>query len=597
MPEMAMLGSWLRDHVPIQDETPPHPVLCHGDFRLDNLIIDSSSLEIKAIVDWELSSVGTGLADLAYNCLPYHLPPGFILPSLQHPLPPGIPSESEYVAWYCRALSIDPPSQREWSFYLALALYRLAAILAGVQSRAKAGNASNANASRLATDDNIRSLATTALRVIFVSSIAKAPPTNALKSKTLLHRLTSFMKDHVFPSEETLDLHASGPQRWTIHPLIEELKLKAKSAGLWNLWLPQSLSSKLTHLISSSDSDESWLLGPGLTCEEYGPVCELTGRSPWGPEVFNCSAPDTGNMEVLAKYGSEEQQRKWLLPLLRGEIRSCFAMTEPEVASSDATNIRSSILRDSDGSSDYIVSGRKWWTSGAMDPRCKICIFMGKTDPSAATHKQQSMILIPMDRPGVTIVRPLLVYGYDDAPHGHAEVLFEGVRVPELSILLGEGRGFEIAQGRLGPGRLHHCMRLIGMAERSIELMVKRALSRSVFGGRIADQGAFQSELAKCRIEIESARLVVMAAAKTLDEQGFKGAAGAIASAKVLAPAAALRVIDAAIQVHGGGGVSQDFILSHLWAGARTLRIADGPDEVHLGTIAKIELKKHISKL
>jgi acyl-CoA dehydrogenase len=592
MPEMAFLASWLSEHIPLED--PSHAVICHGDFRIDNLIIDPESLEIKAIVDWELSSIGSsGFADLAYSCLAYHIPPGFVgLPSFQQPLPPGIPSESEYVKWYCKEAAIDPPCSQDWSFYLSLSLFRLASILAGVQARSKAGNASNKNASKLATDENIRALATTALKIIFSASM----PPMVLKSERLLRQLTQFMQDHVFPAESILDAHASGSDRWTIHPLMEELKEKAKHAGLWNLWLPESLASKLTHLQTPNSDENRWLLGPGLTTFEYGALCEATGRSPWGPEVFNCSAPDTGNMEVLAKYGSESQQREWLLPLLRGDIRSCFAMTEPEVASSDATNIQSSIVLSDDGS-EYLVSGRKWWTSGAMDPRCKICIFMGKNNHKAAAHKQQSMVLVPMDSRGVTIVRPLLVYGFDDAPHGHAEVLFDKVRIPSANLILGEGKGFEIAQGRLGPGRLHHCLRLIGMAERSIELMSIRALSRRVFGGRIADQGAFKAELAKCRIDIESARLVVMNAAKELDERGFKGAAGAIAAAKVLAPVAALRVIDAAVQVHGGGGVCQDFILSRLWSGARTLRIADGPDEVHLGTIAKIELKKHSSKL
>jgi acyl-CoA dehydrogenase len=402
---------------------------------------------------------------------------------------------------------------------------------------------------------------------------AKAGPVNfefSEKTKELQQRLRAFMDEYVYPQEQRFQEEITR-QRWKPTRVVEELKAKAQTAGLWNLFLPNDTQ------------------GAGLTNLEYAPLCEIMGRSVMAPEVFNCSAPDTGNMEVLARYGTPEQKEKWLKPLLKGEIRSCFAMTEPEVASSDATNIRARIVR---GGDEYIVSGLKWWTSGAGDPRCKIAIFMGKTDPTAAPHRQQSMILVPVDTPGVKIVRLLTVFGYDHAPHGHAEISFENVRVPASNMLLGEGRGFEIAQGRLGPGRIHHCMRCIGVAERALETMCKRVQARVAFGKTLAEQGTIRADIAASRMEIEQARLLTLKAAYMMDAVGNKEARAEIAMIKVVAPNMALRVLDRAIQAHGGAGVSEDTFLAGAWANVRTLRLADGPDEVHAESIAKCELRK-----
>ncbi len=390
------------------------------------------------------------------------------------------------------------------------------------------------------------------------------------KVSELRSRLMDFMQAHVYPAEaEYFQSIDSGQTRWSVPPVMEDLKNKAQKEGLWNLFLP--------------DSE----YGAGLSNLEYAPLAEIMGRSLIAPEVFNCSAPDTGNMEVLVRYGSPEQKTTWLEPLLKGEIRSAFAMTEPDVASSDASNIQSSIQKDGD---TYLINGHKWWTSGAMDPRCKILIFMGKTDAQAARHTRQSMILVPMETEGVIVVRPLTVYGYDDAPHGHAEMRFENVRVPASNLLLGEGRGFEIAQGRLGPGRIHHCMRLIGLAERSLESMCARAEDRLAFGKKLSEQGVVRESIADSRIEIDQARLLTLKAADMMDKVGNKAARAEIAMIKVVAPSMALRVIDRAVQVHGGAGVSGDFGLAAAWAGARTLRLADGPDEVHRVSVAKLEL-------
>jgi acyl-CoA dehydrogenase len=395
------------------------------------------------------------------------------------------------------------------------------------------------------------------------------------RTKEYLEQLQDFMNKHIYPSEQTFtDQLSSGPTRWQVPPIMEELKAKARERGLWNLFLPESGR------------------GAGLTNLEYAPLCEVMGRSPIAPEAFNCAAPDTGNMEVLERYGTEEQKKQWLQPLLDGKIRSAFAMTEPKVASSDATNIEASIVRDGD---HYVINGHKWWTSGIGDPRCKILIFMGKTDAkNPDRYKQQSMILVPRDTPGIKILRMLTVFGYDDAPHGHGEVLFENVRVPASNMLLGEGRGFEIAQGRLGPGRIHHCMRQIGVAERSLEYMVKRANERVAFGKRLAENDITLERIAQCRIEIEQARLLVLKAAYMMDTAGNKSAKTEIAAIKVAVPNMTLRVLDRAMQVHGGGGVSQAFPLAFWWAHSRTLRFADGPDEVHRRQIGRLELRRHI---
>ncbi|WP_404328858.1 acyl-CoA dehydrogenase [Mesobacillus maritimus] len=394
------------------------------------------------------------------------------------------------------------------------------------------------------------------------------------KVKELQQKLTKFMEDYVYPNEKLYYEQIDPQDRFgKVPPIMEELKQKAKDNGLWNLFLPESE------------------LGAGLTNLEYAPLCEIMGRSSIAPEVFNCAAPDTGNMEVLVRYGKEEHKEKWLKPLLNGEIRSCFSMTEPDVASSDATNIEASIIRDGD---DYVINGTKWWSSGAGDPRCKIAIVMGKNDPDAPKHEQQSMILVPLDTPGVTIKRVLPVFGYDHAPHGHAEIEYKNVRVPASNMLWGEGKGFAIAQGRLGPGRIHHCMRTIGAAERALELLCKRVQEREAFGKKLAQQGVIQEWIADSRIEIEQARLLTLKAADMMDKVGNKEAKAEIAMIKVVAPNMALNVIDRAIQAFGAAGVSEDTPLAASWANIRTLRLADGPDEVHRRAIARHELKKYL---
>ncbi|GLJ10910.1 hypothetical protein SUGI_0137810, partial [Cryptomeria japonica] len=624
-PNMMKLIDWLRQHIPGEDSRKGLKTgLVHGDFRIDNLVFHPSEDHVIGVLDWELSTLGNQMCDVAYSCMPFYLDSSNAsVPSYygfdNGRISEGVPSQEQYLADYCTAAGVQWPGQ-DWKFYLAFSLFRSTAIFAGIYHRWLQGNASGGERAKSA-GSAVMYFTDTAWKIINKDSVLPdRPPSSVISNVTLEANISSqqnvtetqdipirgngflpnarvqelrmklmnFMEQHIYPLEKDFVRLAQSDKRWTIHPAEERLKEMAKDQGLWNLWIPVDSAAKVQKLFSKDDH-ENLLFGAGLSNLDYSYLCEIMGRSVWAPQIFNCNAPDTGNMEVLFRYGSIEQQRTWLIPLLEGKIRSGFAMTEPQVASSDATNIECSMAREGDY---YIINGHKWWTSGAMDPRCRILIVMGKTDTSAPRHKQQSMILVPIDTPGVQIKRPLTVFGFDDAPHGHAEVIFESVRVPVSNVILGEGRGFEIAQGRLGPGRLHHCMRLIGAAERGIEMMVKRALKRKAFGKLIAQHGSFLSDLAKCRIEIEKARLMVLEAANQLDLHGNKVAKGAIAMAKVTAPNMALKVLDTAIQVHGGAGVSTDLVLSHLWATARTLRLADGPDEVHLGTIAKIELSR-----
>ncbi|BFZ04754.1 hypothetical protein BsWGS_07793 [Bradybaena similaris] len=626
IPSMTKLMEWLPKHMPQNERI----TVIHGDFRLDNLMLHPEQLKVIAVLDWELSTLGDPITDLATSVLAYYLPltcPLMVGLAEQDVSSIGIPTVEEIKAEYCRLSNLTHIDN--WDFYMSFVLFRTAAILQGVYKRNISGQGSSSIGKSVgefaeamadigwgvASKSSMKSTAgisvsptscsdgrnkrhystlTTRHQQTVMSPVARAMSSGAIpesqagkmavsveglspRVQDLHKRVRAFIQEHVVPLEllHRQRLHA-GSNRWEILPEVEEAKAKAKAAGLWNLFLPL-------------ESDPGQKYGAGLTSLEYAFLCEEMGKYRFAPEVFNCNAPDTGNMETIVRYGSEEQKKQWLLPLLDGKIRSCFAMTEPAVASSDATNITSSIRREGN---HYIVNGHKWWTSGALDPRCKICIFMGKTDTGAVTHKQQSMILIPMDTPGIKVVRPLTVFGYDDAPEGHGEVIFEDVKVPVSNVLLGEGRGFEIAQGRLGPGRIHHCMRLIGAAERALELMVNRTVNRTAFGKPLAAQGSIQQDVAKSRIEIEQCRLLVLKAAYKMDLYGNKVAAPEIAMIKVATPNMALAVIDRAIQAHGGAGVNDDLPLAHLFASARTLRIADGPDEVHMRAVARMEYAK-----
>ncbi|RMX53502.1 hypothetical protein pdam_00017335 [Pocillopora damicornis] len=562
---MDKLISWLLENVPENDTT----TVVHGDFRLDNLIFDEKKPEVIAVLDWELSTLGDPLSDLAYNCLPHHLPSNF--PALtgfadRDPSSLGIPTDIQYMQEYCQRAGI--PSVEKWNFYMAFSFFRVAAILQGVYKRALQGQASSENAK--AVGALAESMAKTGWKLasqgtgpnghtdrgklggtkrMYSTSAhtgSPGPLPSDLKSlpsrvQDMYQQLTDFMSEYVYPNEAELSRHQASEDCWTPHPLVEEIKEKAKSVGLWNLFIP-------------IEADPEVRYGAGLTNVEYAFLCEVMGRSIYGPEMFNCSAPDTGNMEVLIKYGTEEQREGWLRPLLDGKIRSCFAMTEPKVASSDATNIESSIILDGE---NYIINGHKWWTSG--NDSC--------SHGNARSHGG-----------------------------GHAEVIFKDVQVPKDNLLLGPGRGFEIAQGRLGPGRIHHCMRLIGQAERSLELMIERVKRRVAFGKPLVEQGTILQDIAESRIEIEQARLLTLKAAHLMDTVGNKAAAPEIAMIKVVAPRMAQNVVDRAMQAFGGAGLSSDQPLAQFWSWARVLRLADGPDEVHLGALAKREVKKTMAK-
>ena len=585
---MENLIEWLPKNVP--EASSDLVTICHGDYRLENIIFHETEPRILAVLDWELSTLGHPYSDLGYNCIAYHTPKtkeSLIATIGKFDLGTfGIPSEKRIVQEYCKLLGIQTeslmgPGDKYWRFYLSFALFRLAGIGQGVYKRSLQGNASSTTAGNFGK--LTIAVANVGWKLACPPPIEKGPNVTDLfgfsdKCKEIQQKLFAFMEEYIYPNERLYFSQISkDPElRWkVIPPIMEELKQKAKDAGLWNLFLPSE--------------------GLKLTVFEYANLCETIGRSPIAPEVFNSSAPDTGNMEVLHLYGSKEQKEKWLRPLLNGEIRSCFAMTEPKVASSDATNIETSITKDPLNPDFYLVNGRKWWISGAGDPRCKIAIVMGRTsNPKKPPHEQQSMILVPFDTEGVIKVRPLTVFGFDDAPGGHFELLFNNVRVHKSNLLLEEGKGFEIAQGRLGPGRIHHCMRLIGLSQRSLEAMCIRAASRKAFGRLLMDHGTVMSHIAHSKIEIEQCRLLTLYAAKCIDNFGTKKARKEIAAIKVAAPSMACRVIDRAIQIHGGAGLSEDYMLATAYSYARTLRIADGPDDVHERSIAKMEMEDYI---
>ncbi|XP_067910899.1 acyl-CoA dehydrogenase family member 10-like isoform X2 [Heterodontus francisci] len=592
IPAMEQLIKWLPKNLPTHEKT----TIVHGDFRLDNLIFHPDKPEVLAVLDWELSTLGDPLSDVAYNCLVHHLPTDFpLLKGMSNCdlMGLGILSDLEYLTLYCDNTGFDPVEN--WNCYLAFSFFRVAAILQGVYKRSLQGQASSAKAetaekhiekiadlawvfavregfrnfksiptgnpgpplrkyttwnrqsslSASSLDSHSRNLVSVPKGHLIIS-----PEGLPARAQELYHKLTLFMDKRIYPLEQELMEHQRAENRWIPNPKMEELKNEAKADGLWNMFLPLKIDPEIK-------------FGAGLTNLEYAHLCEVMGRSLPAPEAFNCSAPDTGNMEILVKYGTEAQKEQWLLPLLEGKIRSCFAMTEPKVASSDATNIEASVVEEGD---IYILNGHKWWISGAMDPRCKLCVFMGKTDPHAHRHRQQSMILVSMDTPGIKIVRPLSVYGMEDPPGGHGELVFENVRVPKENILLGPGRGFEIAQGRLGPGRIHHCMRLIGYADRALQLMKERVKTRVAFGRPLAEQGTIRADIANSRIEIEQARLLVLKAAHLMDTVRNKA--------------------------FGAAGLSSDYPLAQFFSWARALRLADGPDEVHRAVVAKHELKR-----
>ncbi|XP_036935503.1 acyl-CoA dehydrogenase family member 11 [Acanthopagrus latus] len=578
IPAMNELSDWLMKNVPAADN---EVTLVHGDFRLDNLIFHPTEARVIALLDWELSTTGQPLADFAYFLMPHYWPSNVNIISTMGSLKgiKGVPSVDDLISIYCRCRGI-PSALPQLNFYLALSVFKMAGIAQGIYARHLLGNASAPNAAEFS--QCVEPLAKIAL--LLAQRSTTGPTDEGLflqtaKGQAVLQQVKDFMRQKVLPAqkevEEYYSKHAQSPQRWHTPQIVEDLKVKAREAGLWNLFLPAV---------------------SGLSQLDYAYIAEETGRCLFAPEVFNCQAPDTGNMEVLHMFGSKEQKKKWLEPLLRGEIRSCFCMTEPDVASSDATNMECTLHRDED---NYVIHGKKWWSSGAGNPQCKVAIVMcrsGSPDVSSR-HGQHSMILVPMDTPGVKLVRPLTVFGQDDAIHGgHFEVHFENVRVPASSIILGEGRGFEIAQGRLGPGRLHHCMRAVGMAELALELLCQRAASRRTFGKKLYQHEVVAHWIAECRLLIEQTRLLTLQAAHALDTVGSRAARKQIAMIKVAAARMACKVVDCAIQVHGGAGLSGDVPLAQMYTYARTLRIADGPDEVHLSSIAHLELRDQLKK-
>ncbi|KAM8731278.1 acyl-CoA dehydrogenase family member 11 [Acanthopagrus schlegelii] len=578
IPAMNELSDWLMKNVPAADN---EVTLVHGDFRLDNLIFHPTEARVIALLDWELSTTGQPLADFAYFLMPHYWPSNVNIISTMGSLKgiKGVPSVDDLISIYCRCRGI-PSALPQLNFYLALSVFKMAGIAQGIYARHLLGNASAPNAAEFS--QCVEPLAKIALQLAQRSTTGPTEEglfLQTAKGQAVLQQVKDFMRQKVLPAqkevEEYYSKHAQSPQRWHTPQIVEDLKVKAREAGLWNLFLPAV---------------------SGLSQLDYAYIAEETGRCLFAPEVFNCQAPDTGNMEVLHMFGSKEQKKKWLEPLLRGEIRSCFCMTEPDVASSDATNMECTLRRDED---NYVIHGKKWWSSGAGNPQCKVAIVMcrsGSPDVSSR-HGQHSMILVPMDTPGVKLVRPLTVFGQDDAIHGgHFEVHFENVRVPASNIILGEGRGFEIAQGRLGPGRLHHCMRAVGLAELALELLCQRAASRRTFGKKLYQHEVVAHWIAECRLLTEQTRLLTLQAAHALDTVGSRAARKQIAMIKVAAARMACKVVDCAIQVHGGAGLSGDVPLAQMYAYARTLRIADGPDEVHLSSIAHLELRDQLKK-
>ncbi|XP_075820931.1 acyl-CoA dehydrogenase family member 11 [Microtus pennsylvanicus] len=583
IPAMDQLSKWLMKNLPDSDS---EESLIHGDFKLDNIVFHPKESRVIAVLDWELSTFGHPLTDLAHLSLFYFWPRTLPMPTggfhIQENT--GIPWMEELISIYCRCRGIDP-NLPNWNFFMALSFFKLAGIAQGVYCRYLLGNNSSEDSFLMA--NIVQPLAETGLQLskrTLSTVLPRADPKNQLFAQTrrgqeVLTKVKQFMKQHVFPAEkEIAEYYAqngNAEARWGHPSVIEKLKEMAKAEGLWNLFLPAV---------------------SGLSQLDYALIAEETGKCFFAPDVFNCQAPDTGNMEVLHLYGSEQQKQQWLEPLLRGDITSAFCMTEPNVSSSDATNIECSIQRDGDG---YIVNGKKWWSSGAGNPKCKIAVVLGRTETaSASRHKQHSMILVPMDTPGVELIRPLPVFGYLDNEHGgHWEVHFNHVRVPATNLILGEGRGFEISQGRLGPGRIHHCMRSVGLAERILQLMCERAVQRVAFKKKLYEHEVVAHWIAKSRIAIEEVRLLTLKAAHSIDIVGSAAARKEIAMIKVAAPKAICKIADRAIQVYGGAGVSQDFPLARMYATIRTLRLADGPDEVHLSAIAKMELQEQARRL